>query len=329
LFVAALVKELESRRMFLPKGSIIKTIYMGGGTPSILSPKQFMSIFTALSQQYDLSSVEEFTIEVNPDDICSKYSEGLLEAFKTCGVNRVSIGIQSFCDEHLNWMNRRHSAAQAEQALHLLRSLFDNISLDLIFGFPLLSHEQWKNNLEKAVASGVQHISAYQLSVDPESVLAQQSKDGHFLECDEDICRTQYEFMQNYLVSKGFDQYEISNFCKKGFHSRHNSSYWTREPYLGLGPGAHSFDGSRLRCWNEPDLANYLERAEPECEMLSDVDIYNEKVMLGLRTSAGIDAELLRGAVVHNLSYDPAKNRYYIAKQDLFISDSIILDYLQ
>ena len=302
---------------------------MGGGTPSLLSPSQFGKIVAAVRDNFDTSGLEEFTVEVNPDDICSKGGGELVQAFIDNGVNRVSVGVQSFCDSHLKWMNRRHDAAEAVRALELLLAKFDNVSLDLIFGFGMLTWEQWLCNLQQAVASGVQHISAYQMSLDGGSMLSDLAAKGKYAEPDEEICRAQYTMLQDVLDSAGFVQYEISNFCRDGKFSRHNTGYWSREPYLGLGPGAHSFDGDRRRSWNVEDLGKYLSGAAREGETLSDQDIYNEKVMLGLRTSAGVEAGLLEGSDVHNLSYDSASGRYSIARSDMFISDAIILDYLK
>ena len=301
---------------------------MGGGTPSQLSPSQFEDICAALADNFELGAVEEFTVEVNPDDIC-RGGEGLLKTYRDCGVNRISIGVQSFHDVHLKWMNRRHDAAEAEKALQMLTGSFDNVSLDLIFGYAGLTAAEWEADVRKAAGAGVQHISAYQMSLDPGSMLSKLADKGRYVEPDEDVCRSQYFLLQDILDEAGFVQYEISNFCKPGFHSRHNSSYWAREPYLGLGPGAHSFDGDRCRSWNVDDLGSWLAGSAMEGETLSDTDIYNEKVMLALRTSAGVEAALLRDSAKHNLSFDAATGRYSIGRRDMFVSDSIIRDFLK
>lgn len=253
----------------------------------------------------------------------------MLRCWSECGVNRVSIGVQSFHDGHLRWMNRRHDAAEAEKAVRMLTDTFENVSLDLIFGFAGLTATRWEQDLRKAVGLGVQHISAYQMSLDPGSMLSKLAAKGRYAEPDEEICRSQYFMLQDTLLASGFIQYEISNFCREGWHSRHNSAYWRREPYLGLGPGAHSFDGDRRRSWNVSDLKSYLGGAARQGETLTDTDIYNEKVMLGLRTSAGVEAALLGGSVEHDLSFEPATGRYHIAGRDMFISDSIIVKYLK
>ena len=327
-YVSALRREAAGQRDFFPKGSVIKTIYMGGGTPSLLSPAQFTDICAALAGCFDLGAVEEFTVEVNPDDICRSGGADLLKTYRDCGVNRISVGVQSFHDSHLKWMNRRHDAGQAVKAVELLTTNFDNVSLDLIFGYAGLTAEEWEADIRKAAGLGVQHVSAYQMSLDAGSMLSKLADKGRYAEPDEDVCRSQYFLLQDVLDETGFVQYEISNFCKPGFHSRHNSAYWAREPYLGLGAGAHSFDGDRRRSWNVSDLKAWLDGAAKEGETLSDADIYNEKVMLGLRTSAGVEAALIGESDKHNLSFDAAAGRYSIGRRDMFVSDSIIRDYL-
>lgn len=328
-YVAALCREAETSRSFFPQGTQIKTVYFGGGTPSLLSPSDFSEICSALAGCFDLGAVEEFTVEVNPDDICRSAGEDLLRAYRECGVNRVSVGVQSFNNEHLKWMNRRHDASEAERAVNILTDNFGNVSLDLIFGYDGLSDGEWAEGIRKAAGLGVQHISAYQMSLDPGSMLSKLADKGRYSEPDEDVCRRQYFLLQDILEDSGFEQYEISNFCRPGFFSRHNSAYWNREPYLGLGPGAHSFDGDRHRSWNADDLSRWLECAPKEGETLNDADIYNEKVMLGLRTSAGVDAALLGDSAGHNLSFDAATGRYSIGRRDRFVSDTIIRDFLK
>jgi oxygen-independent coproporphyrinogen-3 oxidase len=327
--VAALCREAEVSRGFFPKGAQIKTVYFGGGTPSLLLSSEFSEICSALAASYDLGGVEEFTVEVNPDDICRKGGEELLNAYRDCGVNRVSIGVQSFHDDHLRWMNRRHDAAEAERAVRILTDKFSNVSLDLIFGYAGLTDTEWEQDIRKAAGLGVQHISSYQMSLDPGSMLSKLADKGRYSEPDEELCRRQYFLLQDILDEEGFVQYEISNFCRPGYHSRHNSAYWRREPYLGLGPGAHSFDGDRRRSWNADDLGRWLDGAPKDGETLTDIDIYNEKVMLGLRTSEGVDASLIGGSAEHNLSFDAATGRYSIGRTDRFVSDSIIRDLLK
>lgn len=328
-YVAALRREAGLYRGFFPEGEAVKTVYMGGGTPSQLSPAHFSDICAAVGDNFDLGAVEEFTVEVNPDDICRRGGDELLETYRDCGVNRVSVGVQSFHDAHLKWMNRRHSAAEAEQAVRMLTDSFDNVSLDLIFGYSALTLREWEQDVRKAAGLGVQHISAYQMSLDEGSMLSKLEERGRYREPDGELCREQYFMLQDILEAEDFVQYEISNFCRAGRHSRHNSAYWSREPYLGLGPGAHSFDGDRRRSWNVADLGRWLDGARREGETLSDTDIYNEKVMLGLRTAAGVDAALIGESAKHNLSFDPSTGRYSIRRRDMFVSDAIIRDCLK
>lgn len=327
-YVAALCSEAAASRDFFPEGTVIRTVYFGGGTPSLLSAGDFSRICSILSDNFDLAAVEEFTVEANPDDVCGG-GEELLRCWRDCGVNRVSVGVQSFHDGHLEWMNRRHDAAEAEMAVKMLTGAFDNVSLDLIFGYAGLTDEELDADIRKAVSLGVQHISSYQMSLDAGSMLSKLADKGRYTEPDEEVCRRQYTMLQDILDEAGFRQYEVSNFCRPGFHSRHNSAYWAREPYLGLGPGAHSFDGDRRRSWNVDDLGRWLDGAGKEGETLSDADIYNEKVMLGLRTSAGVEASLLGESAEHNLSFDAATGRFSIGRRDMFVSDSIIRDYLK
>lgn len=328
-YVSALRREAEASGDFFQEGTVIRTVYFGGGTPSLLSPSEFSDFYSALAGCFDLSAVEEFTVEVNPDDICRGSGKDLLRAYRDSGVNRVSVGVQSFHDGHLRWMNRRHDASEAERAIIILEDNFSNVSLDLIFGYADLTDTEWEQDIRKAVSLGVQHISAYQMSLDSGSMLSKLADKGRYAEPDEEVCRRQYFLLQDILDEAGFEQYEISNFCRPGFQSRHNSAYWEREPYLGLGPGAHSFDGNRRRSWNVADLGRWLEGAPKEGETLTDVDIYNEKVMLGLRTSAGVDAALIGGSAKHNLSFDASTGRYSIGRRDRFVSDSIIRDCLR
>ena len=326
-FVDTLGKEIDARRNFLGE-SPIETIYFGGGTPSLLDPESFCDIADLMKREFNLEEVEEFTIEVNPDDVCASGGEDKLAAWRSCGVNRVSMGVQSFVDSHLRWMNRRHSASQAEEAFRILRSQgFDNLSIDLIFGFEALSDSDWEFNIGKAVELAPEHISCYQLSIDPESALAVDFEAGRYRELSQEKCAAQYELLCDALAAAGYEHYEISNFAREGRFSRHNSSYWSREPYLGLGPGAHSFDGDRFRCWNGP-LPQWL-RGEfaIEGEHLTDNDVFNERVMLSLRTARGTDSELIQGAV---RGLEPAPDgRWRIPENSWFISDAIISGFMR
>jgi putative oxygen-independent coproporphyrinogen III oxidase len=268
------------------------TLYIGGGTPSLLSADQIAALAEAVRRRYGVSAFDEFTVEANPDDIAGQ-GEYLL-ALRKAGVNRLSMGVQSFDDAHLKFMNRRHSSAEAVAAFREARTAgFTNISLDLIFGYGGLTLESWRHDIEELVALKPEHVSCYQMSVEPDSALEKLKDSGRYAELTDDECADQYALMQSMLAAAGYQQYEVSNFCLPGFWSRHNSSYWARTPYVGYGPAAHSFDGDRLRRWNLSDLRKYLSsNASQErfgFETLSDDDIFNEQIMLGLRRTCGLD----------------------------------------
>ncbi len=273
---------------FFRDGKIPSTLYIGGGTPSLLSAEDFQEIAAEVMMTFGTNAFEEFTVEVNPDDMaCGGEGEEKMLAYRMMGVNRISIGIQSFNDSHLKWMNRRHTAFQAKEAFNKLRECgFKNISVDLIFGYKGLSDEDWEEDLSTVSILSPEHISCYQMSIEPNSSLAGTSS----LLSDEQ-CARQYEMAQKHLAKEGYKQYEVSNFCLSGWESKHNSNYWKRAPYLGLGPAAHSFDGGRRRSWNVSDLSGYCSDAvatEAGSEILTDKELFNETLMLGLRMTKGV-----------------------------------------
>ena len=342
-FASALVKEIETRHQDIQgvfASGDVNTLYIGGGTPSVLPLTVFEKLLAALGR----SKFDEFTVEVNPEDIVEKgqdYVEGLLEL----GVNRVSMGVQSFDDRLLKWMNRRHTSLQAVQAYRILESAgVDNISIDLIFGLPQLTDELWDDTLEKALAISSRgnlpkHISAYQLSVEEGSMLEKMISKGMCAEAPEEECRRQYEKLCGVLQQAGYEHYEISNFAMPGYQAKHNSAYWKHVPYVGLGPGAHSFlDGKRL--WNADDLSAYLKAGSNGdfseirgSETLDQEQKKIEKIMLGLRTAAGVEEEFLRdsctGAVLAealaNGNLEALGNGMVRIPEDrFFISDNII-----
>ena len=342
-FASALVKEIETRHQDIQgvfASGDVNTLYIGGGTPSVLPLTVFEKLLAALVR----SKFDEFTVEVNPEDIVEKgqdYVEGLLEL----GVNRVSMGVQSFDDRLLKWMNRRHTSLQAVQAYRILESAgVDNISIDLIFGLPQLTDELWDDTLEKALAISSRgnlpkHISAYQLSVEEGSMLEKMISKGMCAEAPEEECRRQYEKLCRVLQQAGYEHYEISNFAMPGYQAKHNSAYWKHVPYVGLGPGAHSFlDGKRL--WNADDLSAYLKAGSNGdfseirgSETLDQEQKKIEKIMLGLRTAAGVEEEFLRdsctGAVLAealaNGNLEALGNGMVRIPEDrFFISDNII-----
>lgn len=296
-YIPALKREISERGDFFSSlyesDRIVKTLYVGGGTPSILPPELLKEAVSAIRETFTIAEEIEFTVEVNPDDITEDYAGSL----RKMGVNRVSMGVQSFKDSHLKWMRRRHDSQTAVNAYRILRKAgFDNISLDLIFGFPLMTVGDWEDNLDTIIELSPEHISAYQMGIDPDTPLERMEKSGEFSLPSQEDSERMYKILQAKLKAAGYVQYEVSNFCKPGYHSRHNSSYWNRTPYLGLGPGAHSFIGM-AREWNTSDIATWCDLSIlplREGETLSPVDVFNEILMLGLRTAAGVSLDTLR-----------------------------------
>lgn len=288
-FVKALCAEIGLRKDELTSKAV-NTVYFGGGTPSILKKADFEQIIFALKEAFDLSNLQEFTIEVNPDDINPKF----LNELKQLGFNRLSMGIQSFNDRILNFMNRRHNAKEAVNAVEMAQTAgFDNISIDLIYGIPDMSQTEWKKSIDAALALRVQHISAYHLTIEPGTAFYKKLKLNIIREVEDKKSIAQYNILIDKLGQAGFDDYEISNFSLPGYQSKHNSSYWNSDIYVGLGPSAHSFTG-RTRRWNIADLKKYMylikkQEVFYEEEILCEKDIYNETIMLGLRTKNGVD----------------------------------------
>ena len=350
-YADALVAEVKARGQEITDDA--NTLYIGGGTPSVLPLYVFERLLEALRECGHGGPYDEFTVEVNPEDIVDKgedYVRGLLDL----GVNRISMGVQSFDDGILKFMNRRHSAAVAREAYAILENAgVRNVSVDLIFGLPQLSDNQWKDTLKDVLEispSGrrPQHISAYQLSVEPGSMLARLVEKGRFEEASDELCERQYSMLCEALVRAGYHHYEISNFAQPGYEAVHNSAYWKHIPYVGFGPGAHSFsDMSRCQCntlvkrplrqWNRPDLQAYI--ADPlsvqEYEELEDEQLILEKIMLALRTSEGINAafleeycdpQALARAIEGGSLVRLAGGRIRIPESRFFVSDSIIAD---
>lgn len=380
-YADAVIAEIRDRRkeleMNMSAQDAVNTLYIGGGTPSVLPLDVLSRIVGAVSQTERLSLVtepvevttptelfDEFTVEVNPEDIVEKgreYVRGLL----ALGVNRISMGIQSFNDDILRWMNRRHDAGNAVKAFHILReSGVRNISIDLIFGISQLTDETWKDTIEKALELSPEHISAYQLSIEGGSALAKMVADGRYVEASEEQCRWQYDILCRCLGRSGYHHYEISNFAKPGFEAVHNSAYWRRAPYIGLGPGAHSLTGN-VRSWNSQELPHRQQDETSSCnpdrisscnpdstscqtssrnpsgklatysrnfETLSPEDIRVERIMLSLRTDKGLEAaelySLAGRTVINSLLSEGALEKQggsiRIPESRLFTSDEII-----
>ena len=349
-YADAVLKEVNDRReeicMNMSAPGAVNTLYIGGGTPSVLPLDVLRRIVDALLSSRSLrrgentvgaqSPFEEFTVEVNPEDIVEKggeYVRGLLET----GVDRVSMGIQSFDDGILRWMNRRHSAAGAVEAFRILRRCgVRNISVDLIFGLSQLADDVWEDTIERALELAPEHLSAYQLSIEEGSALAKLVADGRYVEASDEQCRHQYDVLCQTLRQAGYHHYEISNFARPGFEAVHNNAYWSRVPYIGLGPGAHSLTGD-IRSWNSQELPHRSTDGSPATysrtsETLSPEDIRVERIMLSLRTDKGLEAaelySLTDRAVINSLLSEGALEKQggsiRIPESRLFTSDEIL-----
>jgi oxygen-independent coproporphyrinogen-3 oxidase len=290
-YIKALVKEMGLQKDYL-ENKKINTIYLGGGTPSVLTAVQVREILEKLGAAFDIAEDAEITMEVNPDDISRVYARDLRQA----GINRVSLGIQSWNDDILSFLNRRHRAEEAGKALEDIRaSGIDNISVDLIYGIPGLQDGQWKDDLQKTVKLDIKHISAYHLTIEEDTLFGKMKKEGTFEEIGEEESERQFNMLVDICRQNSFVQYEISNFCKDEWYSIHNTNYWKQEAYLGLGPSAHSYDGESRR-WNVSDLQAYLKSLEKDAlpstvEVLTLKDKYNEYIMTSLRTMWGINID--------------------------------------
>ncbi len=283
----ALHREMEMRRETF-RNAPLQTLYFGGGTPSILSPEEISGLIETARKHYGFADNPEITLEVNPDDVNSD----IVEAWSAISVNRISLGIQSFFDEDLKFMNRAHTASEAKKSLELIRRNYENVSIDLIYGFPQLSMDKWISNLETVLSFEIPHISAYALTVEPRTALHSFIKKGKVPDLDERLTQSHFQTLTTMLGDAGFVHYEISNFGKPGFFSRNNTAYWTGLPYIGIGPSAHSFTGS-ARGWNVANNSKYIKaiaenKVPMTLEELSDKDRYNEYIMTGLRTLWGV-----------------------------------------
>jgi oxygen-independent coproporphyrinogen-3 oxidase len=288
-----LIKEIGLQKDFL-QGESIATIYFGGGTPSLLTLDECKLILAKIRQEFNIDDGAEITLEANPDDITKEK----LVAWKDLGINRLSIGIQSFFDEDLIWMNRAHNARVAIDNLQLAITEFNNISIDLIYGSPLLSDDMWKKNVETAINFNIPHLSCYALTVEEKTPLHKQILLNKTTDADTDKQARQFLLLMQWLKQNGYDHYEVSNFAKPGYRSRHNSSYWQGKKYLGLGPSAHSYNGV-IRKWNIANNNNYIEainngKLEIEREVLTETQKLNEYIMISLRTIEGLDLEKIK-----------------------------------
>ena len=295
-FLEALGKEIVLRKDYLD-GKTINTIYFGGGTPSLLSVAEIDDLLHRINDHYPVASNAEITLEANPDTLSPEYLEGL----RNLGVNRLSIGIQSFFDNDLQYLSRRHDANHARQCLDWAKQAgFSNISIDLIYGLPTSDAEQWNRNLDLFFELGLPHLSAYALTLEPNSILTKQIDLGKAQPVIEEDALRDYDILCRRAAENGYLHYEISNFCRSGMHSKHNASYWFGMPYAGFGPSAHSFDGTS-RQWNVSSVEKYCTRVPEsvegpvfEKEQLTLEQRYDEYVMLRLRTHWGIDLKYMK-----------------------------------
>lgn len=339
-YVDALCCEMDLRRNYLQDN--VRTVYLGGGTPSVLDGEELSRLFHYINKVYDVDPQAEVTIECNPDDVTPDFA-ALLSRLP---VNRVSMGAQTFSDKRLKFLNRRHDAAEVGRAVALLRAAgIGNISLDLMFGFPGETLAEWESDIEKALLLDVEHISAYSLMYEEGTALYRMLEQNRVEEVDEEQSLAMYETLVNHLASAGYEHYEISNFARRGFRSRHNSSYWQRVPYIGLGASAHSFD-LRSRQWNVADVKTYISEigkgnVPMEREELDKTTMFNDIVTTAMRTCEGIDLDMIFsdfGDVFHRQLLDNAKphitsglaevkdGHLRLTRKGIFVSDMVMSD---
>lgn len=324
--VDAICKEIAMRQNYLQDKNL-QSIYFGGGTPSLLNQKQLLQIFETIEKHFNIQPNAEITLEANPDDL----SEEKLSELKHTPINRLSIGVQSFFDDDLKWMNRAHNANEAENAIAMAKQKgFENITIDLIYGTPGLSNENWLHNIQKALALGVNHISSYALTVEPKTALATMIEKGKYADTNEEKAAEQFDILVNTLTANGFVHYEISNFAKPEFFAKHNSNYWKGKHYIGIGPSAHSFN-TISRSWNVANNQKYLNaiainELEITYEILTVNNQINEYIMTGLRTIWGCDLNFIALQFGETEKQRLIKEAAKFIDQDLLvINDSILL----
>lgn len=339
--VQAMCRELLDRQEEL-SGELIETIYFGGGTPSLLSLEELTLLLKTVKDHFQVSDEAEITLEVNPDDI----DEQMLIGWKALGINRLSIGIQSFFEEDLEWMHRAHNATQAIEGLKAAVWHFDNITIDLIYGSPGLTHEKWEENVRRVLELGIPHISCYALTVEEKTPLAKMVREARSKNVDPDLQSEQFLLLMKWMELAGYEHYEISNFAKPGYRSRHNSSYWGSAPghakkYLGIGPAAHSYNGKQ-RSWNVSNNAQYIHstlegNTQKEMETLDASQELNEYIMTSLRTMEGIQLSALplkeQERILHAsekyINSDLMKrsgDRVHLTKEGRLLADGIAAD---
>lgn len=338
--IAALAKEIELRKSELldsarSDSEVVETIYFGGGTPSILQVSDLKLLIDAVYKNYNVVENPEITIEANPDDLISQalsfrvQSRNLYEEYHSIGINRLSIGIQSFFEDDLKLMNRAHNSAEAKECLALASQYFDNISVDLIYGIPGMSNEKWLQNIETALSFNIPHISSYALTVEPKTALHTFIQKGIIPQPDDEVAQEHFQILVDKLIENNFIHYELSNFGKENYFSKNNSSYWLGKKYIGIGPSAHSYDGEK-RGWNVSNNALYIKSIQEnklplETEILSKTDRYNEYIMTGLRTIWGISLDRIENEFGKSyLDYLNQQSAKYIEDHLLFVDENVL-----
>jgi len=322
--VLALAKEIQIRKTEF-KDEVVETIYFGGGTPSRLPIANLRLQMNSIYENYSVAENPEITLEANPDDLSEEY---LIELSKI-GINRLSIGIQSFFEDDLTMMNRAHNSAEAKKCLEIATQYFNNISLDLIYGIPGMSNEKWKQNIETALSFGIPHISSYALTVEPKTALNKLIQTGKIAKPSDDLAQEHFSILVETLEDNGFVHYELSNFGKENYFSKNNSAYWLGKKYIGIGPSAHSYDRIS-RSWNVSNNAMYLKSIQEdklpnEIEILSKTDRYNEYIMTGLRTIWGVSLDRIATEFGNDyLDYLQKQSQKFINDDLLFIENNVL-----
>ncbi|WP_299064495.1 radical SAM family heme chaperone HemW [uncultured Polaribacter sp.] len=322
--ISCLVKEIEIRKDEL-QNTIIETIYFGGGTPSVLNTEEINLLINTVYKNHTVVKKPEITLEANPDDLSE---EKIIELSKT-PINRLSIGIQSFFEKDLKLMNRAHNSSEAKKCLQIATQHFNNISVDLIYGIPDCTNDEWRTNIQTALGFGINHISSYALTVEPKTALASLIKKGEIKNVDDKKAQEQFYILVKKLTKANFVHYELSNFGKEGFFSQNNTGYWLGKSYLGIGPSAHSFNGVQ-RSWNVRNNSKYikaiLEKTLPiEREILTKTDTYNEYIMTGLRTIWGVSLDKVRNDFgMQYINHLEEESKKYITQKLLIIENNIL-----
>lgn len=320
----ALISEIKLRKEEFKEESVA-TIYFGGGTPSVLSTKEINRLIAAVYDNYDVVSTPEITLEANPDDL----SEERIIEIANSKVNRLSIGIQSFFEEDLKLMNRAHNAVEAKKCLSLATRQFKNISIDLIYGIPEMTNERWLENVQTALSFGVPHISSYALTVEPKTALERFIQKGVIANVNDEVAQEHFHILIAALAKEDFIHYELSNFGKEGFFSQNNSAYWQGKKYIGIGPSAHSFNGTE-RSWNIANNTKYIKvigegKLPNEVETLSTKDRYNEYVMTGLRTIWGVSLEKIEQDFGNRyVEYLQNQSKKHIEEELLYLENGVL-----